>query len=200
MPVLVLQVPGQQQNAKATRPSTCPYCSSANIQRRDKANGKSQHEPIGSFEYYRYRCDACGYTFGEDIKSMSTSYPVATVQRLAGLAWLVGMSVREVVGLFEQYGHTFSHFVVWKEGQKMAAMLGSDQNIMEKPNFTHDLMDGQNVTSKLGVVVAFDFGDGQLAVLGTVEGSRPWDVKAWLERLLGGDDINVSIRASGCII
>jgi DNA-directed RNA polymerase subunit RPC12/RpoP len=192
MPVIFLKLKSEPQQF-VTRPSACPYCGSKIIQRWGKITKIHRQTGCEQSDCYRYHCNDCRKTFSETAGVERYVDSEELVQSMAGLAWLLGMSVRDVVGLFSDNGYSFSRMTVWREGQRLsrAGYLGGLGRGSRR--FALDPEYVQGASSKLGVVIAFDFGNGKPIVLGTVDESQPRIVKEWLEAIVDGEYIQVRL-------
>ncbi len=100
------------------------------------------------------------------------------VQKVAGLAWGLGMSCREVVKLFAKMEVQLSRMTVWREGQQFLDPNPDRPGWHRRFSLDHEYVHG--VSKKLGVVIVVDFGQDHALVLGTLDEYDPQVVKSWL--------------------
>jgi hypothetical protein len=113
------------------------------------------------------------------------------IRYLAALAWAIGMSFREVADFFKKRGIDLSHTTVWRDGQELLVQVNGLQNINPCKKYSLDKIFLNGVSSKLGVVIAIDLGDGNAEILGTIDEYNPKEVKSWLEPLV--KDVGIEI-------
>ncbi|HSB65766.1 MAG TPA: hypothetical protein VLD65_04260 [Anaerolineales bacterium] len=108
------------------------------------------------------------------------------VHRLAAIAWALGMSSRDVVAYFDQFGIHLSHTTVWRDGQELIAEQRGHECEDSAKRFNLDSQFIPRVSSRLGVVIAMDLGAGRVSVLGTVDEYNHRKVISWLGSLVEG--------------
>jgi hypothetical protein len=115
---------------------------------------------------------------------------------MAGMVWLMGMSTREVVNAFKDVGIKVSRSNVWREGRRLTEMLGDAGELTNGRRYFIDKKYIHKVSSKFGVVVALSAKNGRQVVLGTINEYNPRPVKAWMEDLVDGIDIDISVQGT----
>jgi hypothetical protein len=115
------------------------------------------------------------------------------IRKMAALAWIMGISSREVAELFQNLGVELSRMMVWREGRELAHQLQEQDPLGEWKKYTLDRIYLPGVSSRFGVVVVFDTGIGKRIVLGTLDEFNPRSVKTWLEQLVQGFEFQVSV-------
>jgi hypothetical protein len=108
------------------------------------------------------------------------------VRRLAAIAWALGMSSRDVVAYFDQFGIHLSHATVCRDGQILIAKQSGREDGDSAKRFNLDSHFIPRVSSRLGVVIAIEIGAGRVSVLGTVDEYNPRKVISWLRSLVDG--------------
>lgn len=193
MPIVLLHLP-ELNTEYSDRPRHCPYCGSQILQRWGRVAKTVRDKEEDITEILRYRCGDCERTFRFYPEGIDRSEQTLRIRQLAALAWAMGLSVRDVVEVFDELGVNLSRMTVWREGKEMAERLRSDgktASLMKR--YTIDPVYLHNVSSKLGVVIAIDLGGGKSVVLGTLDEHDPRLVKAWLEVLVSDLNIEVSV-------
>jgi hypothetical protein len=112
---------------------------------------------------------------------------------MAALAWVMGVSSRDVVELFQILGIELSRMMVWREGRELARRLQEQDPLGRWNKYTLDRIYLPGISSRFGVVVVFDAGIGKRIVLGTLDEFNPRNVKAWLEQLAQDFDFQVNV-------
>jgi len=112
---------------------------------------------------------------------------------MAALAWVMGLSSRDVVEVFDELGIDLSRMTVWREGRELARQLEErdEQGVIRKYALDRVYLPG--VSARFGVVVVFDAGTGKRAILGTLDEFNPRPVKTWLERLVQDTNFQVTV-------
>ena len=198
MPVVLLRVPTVDDHPE-DRPQKCPYCGSQILQRWGRVTRKIQDAESHGIEIYRYRCAKCERTFRGYPPGLDRSSQSDQLRCLATLSGELGLSSREVAHFFQKLGIDMSHVTVWRYGQEMLARKSKQRPVSSPRKYTLDKEFVRQVSPKFGVVILVDLGDGRYEVLGTVDEFNPREVKAWLERLLTGTEIQVSCLDTGVL-
>lgn len=192
MPVVVVRLPDSKVNPDE-RPERCPYCHSQVLQGWGQAPRSIQDVQPTPAEIHRYRCSNCGRTFRHYPKGVDRNAQSLRVRKLAALAWVMGISSRDVVDLFRALGIELNRMTVWREGRELARELQerTPQDLWKK--YTLDPVYLPGVSPRFGVVLVLDVGLDKRLVLGTMDEYNPRNVKAWLEQLAPGFDFQVSV-------
>ena len=158
---------------------------------------------------YGYRCMDCERTFRHYPEGVDRSDQSARIRQIAGLAWTMGLSTRDVVEAFNRLGVHISRMSVWREGQNVAANFrldGEDQpcsdgnyDFQQTRKYAVDRKYIHRISNKFGVVVAMEAGSGKRVVLGTLDEFNPWKVKTWMESLVCGVEVEISIMETGTL-
>lgn len=198
MPVVLLRVPEIVERPE-DRPQKCPYCGSQVLQRWGRVTRKVQDTDREDIEIYRYKCGNCGRTFRGYPKGLDRSSQSTRIRNLASVTGELGLSSREVAEFFQRLGVDLSHVTAWRYGQDMLASKTKKNKGSRPRKYTLDKDFVHHVSPKFGVVLLVDLGNDRYEVLGTVDEYNPREVKAWLDRLLTGTDIQVTCLDTGIL-
>lgn len=162
------------------RPRRCPYCSSFILQRWGKITKPVRDTHDLQVEVHRYRCCDCGRTFRAYPQGVDRSDRSMRLRRLAALAWALGLSLEEVVSLFEAFGMNLSRTSIWRDGQEMVAYLpgGKRARLVQVLSATGDhawIDDHQG-----GVVIVLELKRRKKVLLEMVDGEEAHAVREWL--------------------
>jgi hypothetical protein len=150
-------------------------------------------------EIYRYRCIECERTFRHYPEGVDRSNQTLRIRQIAGLAWVMGMSTRDVVDAFKEAGLKVSRTSVWREGKRLSDRLDDHGKTHNGKRYAIDRKYIHRVSTKLGVVVALSVKNGREVVLGTLDEYNPRRVRSWMESLVEGIDIEVSVLGTGTL-
>lgn len=192
MPVVLLRLP-DHKDADNNRPLHCPDCGSQVLQSWGRVSRMVKDIENQNIQYHRYRCIACGATFREYPPGIGRAKQTQRIRDLAALACALGLSSRDVVNVFRELGVNLSRTTVWRESQRLVAMLKAGGKYETRSRYSIDRRYLPNVSSRLGVVIAINLGNGKSVILGTVDEYNPRIVKSWLESLVQDAKIDVSI-------
>lgn len=192
MPVVLLKLPNHSET-HMVRPLRCPDCGSQVLQSWGRISRTVTDIENQNVHYHRYRCDACGATFREYPPGIGRSKQTQRIRSLAALACALGLSSRDVVSVFHELGVNLSRATVWRESQRLVEVLNAGGKNETRARFSIDRRYLPDVSSRLGVVVAINLGNGKSVILGTVDEYNPRVVKSWLETLVQDTKIDVSI-------
>lgn len=198
MPVIWLILPDVQKTTDS-RPNECLYCGSSILQRWGQVR-KPLRDATGLLtEIYRYRCGECERTFRHYPEGVDRADQTQRIRQIAGLAWLLGMSTRDVVKTFKDVGIKVSRSNVWREGRRLTEMLDETGDSNNCRRYSIDKKYVHKVSTKLGVVVALSAKNGREVVLGTLDEYNPRVVRSWMESLVDGIDIEVSVLGTNTL-
>lgn len=194
MPVVIIQLPDYKTSPNR-RPESCPYCTSQILQRWGQAPKNLQDIHQTYAEVHRYRCSECGRTFRHYPHGVDRSIQSQRLRQMAALAWVIGLSSRDVVEIFKPLGVELSRMTVWREGRALARQLQERdaQTLLKK--YTLDRIYLPGVSYRFGVVIVLDAGSGKRIVLGTLDEFNPRHVKSWLEQIT--QDLDFQVAVSG---
>lgn len=192
MPVVTIRLP-ETETSPQKRPERCPYCSCEILQSWGQLAKNLQDIQNGVAEVHRYRCSECGRTFRQYPQGVDRSVQSQRMRKMAALAYVIGLSSRDVVSIFKQLGFELSRMTVWREGREFARSLQEHeiQSSTRKYSLDHEYLHG--ISSRFGVVVVLDAGGDKRAVLGTLDEFNPRQVKKWLEAITSDFDFKVTI-------
>ena len=195
MPVVWLKLP-DARILSDDRPQCCSYCGSSILQRWGRVS-KPIRDATGMLtDIYRYRCIECERTFRHYPKGVDRANQTLRIRQIAGLTWLMGMSTRDVVETFKDVGLKVSRSTVWREGKRLAGVLDALEATNNGRRYSIDKNYVHKVSTKLGVVVALSAKNGREVVLGTLDEHNPRVVKSWMESLVDGIEIEVSVSGT----
>ena len=192
MPVLLLRLQEAEDLDEDVK-AWCPYCGNPEVQRWGQFP-KSVHDtkPVDAV-IFRYYCDNCEHTFRFYPKGVDRSSYSQRIRRLAALIWVMELSCRDIVDVFEEFGVSLNRMMVWREGQKLVEYLNTRKAIDFTKRYSIDKSIGLNDRRGNWIVLALSLNPGKISVLGTLNTDNPRAVKSWLEPILQDLDINVSI-------
>jgi len=110
----------------------------------------------------------------------------------------LGLSNCEVAGIFKKRGINISHTTIWRESQELLRQAAAQDVSGALKRYSMDKQYLPGKSSKLGIVIGVDWGDGQYDILGTVDEFNPRVLKSWLNYLL--KDIGIEILQHGTSI
>ncbi len=193
MPVVLIEcrdrVPDELKS-----PSFCPSCGATEIIRWGaERRGILDTQPVEA-TIIRYRCTKCLHTFRHYPKGVDRSPVSDRIRRLAALIWLMDMSCRDVVEVFETLGVSLNRMTIWREGQKLASALS--KHTLLQPERRLSLLKEGNGTQhhNSGIILALSLSTEKITTLGLVDAPDVMTVIQWLEPLLKDFDINVSLK------
>ena len=195
MPIVLLRLKNPQL-LQDERPPQCPYCGSITFQRWGQAARDLQDtRPINTI-VYRYYCNQCGRTFRHYPEGMDRSPLSIRIRRLAALIWVMDLSVRDVVDVFDELGVSMNRMTVWREGQKLIDELNNRKLITSRKRYTIDKSSDLYQRPEGSVVLAIGLEPGKIAVLGTLNTTNPSEVVSWLRPLMEEFEIDISSLAT----
>lgn len=192
MAVIVLRLddPTSTQN---NRPKSCPYCGDWSLQGWGTGTKQVQDIKTEVSAYRRYRCNSCKRTFRHYVAGVDRSHLTQRIRKIAGLAWVLGLSAREVVEVFNDSGIELNYMTVWREGNELLIQqikhFGSNnpgRNSTDKDFLKMD-------THTIGTSFVVDMGGGKTAFLGQMDEVDYRRILAWLAPIIKDMDINVSV-------
>ena len=100
-----------------TRPSSCPYCGSAYLNRHGLVTKSIKDLYVNEVTAHRYRCYDCGRTFRHYPQGVDGHDQSQRLRALASLSWALGLSLRSVSHLLGALGCKLSRMSVWRDVQ-----------------------------------------------------------------------------------
>lgn len=192
MPVVTIRLP-EYETTPHRRPEKCPYCSCEILQSWGQSAKILQDIQDGIAEVHRYRCSECSRTFRHYPQGIDRSAQSQRMRKMAALAYVIGLSSRDVVAIFKHLGVQLSRMTVWREGREFARKLQEQgaQSHVRKYSLDREYLHG--ISPRFGVVVVLDAGQDKRTILGTLDEYNPRQVKKWLESLTSDFDFSVTI-------
>jgi DNA-directed RNA polymerase subunit RPC12/RpoP len=165
------------------RPAICKYCGSGVLQRWGGTVRNIKDTHVRQAQEYRYRCGECGRTFRDYPPGISAAQQSRRLVQLAGLCWVLGLSLRGASAILSAFPVALSHTSVWWDVQALASQLRARlprQVRVLGVDGCYPKVKGQERPT----VIAVDLGTGQPVALGAVT-EKDWRaVKQWLEPLV----------------
>jgi DNA-directed RNA polymerase subunit RPC12/RpoP len=192
MPNIVIKF-AKKKLAEKTRPIQCLYCSSPVLQRWGNGSRNLRDMQKHEIDVPRYRCAQCGRTFRYYPPEMDRANYSRRIKNLGALIYALGVSSREVVGIFQEQGVQLSHTTVWRDGNQLAELKKQALGEKSLKRYSIDRVYVPRVSQRIGVVVALDLGQGKRTIVGTVDESDPRLVKGWINAMSVDPDIEVVV-------
>lgn len=120
--IVWLRMPEVKTSPKS-RPKQCPHCGSYILQRWGRIIKPVRDTHELEVEVHRYRCCDCGRTFRDYPQGIDRAERSLRLRHLAALVWALGLSLEQVVRLFDRFGVRLSRTSIWRDGQEMIALL-----------------------------------------------------------------------------
>lgn len=182
------------------RPQACPRCGHTTLQGWGTVE-KRVFDTHGRRTVIarRYRCTGCGRTFLFYPEGVTRRWRSERVVRLCGLLWGLGVSVRGIVVLLEQFGIRAGRMTVWRDiravgEQVKQAAAGGKVRVLGVDGFRVRVR-GQG----RGMVVALDMGEGLPVVMLEVDETDPQAMQEALAPLVKALGVEVVVTDDlGC--
>jgi len=199
MPIVWMRLPEiSEMTSTNHRPVRCPDCGNQILQRWGKTSKSIRDIQDHDISLYRYRCCQCKRIFRDYPEGTDSSYHSSRIRQLAGIAWSMGMSSRDVVDLLAGLGICISRSTVWREGKKIINQIETWES-SKRRTFTIDPDYFHKISTRIGVAIALDLGQDRCAVLGTLDEHNPRVVKSWLESLISNMNVEISVLKTGSL-
>jgi hypothetical protein len=195
MPVIVLRFDDFKSSINV-RPAGCPYCGCEVLQRWGAGSKLIQDANQEVGEYHRYRCSACGRTFRHYAPGVDNTRLTQRIRKIAGVAWALGLSARDVVEIFEEFGIDLSYMTVWRNGNDIVTRFKDSFGPNHPGRYSIDKLFLKNQGRGIGTSIMVDLGNDKIVVLGRMDVVDYRRVLAWLEPILKDLDIQVSIMGT----
>lgn len=192
MPIVVIRLDEPVEGDEA-RPTSCPYCDSLNIRPWGQTLRQIHDASTLQVRTYRYSCENCHRTFRYYPRGIDRSIHSVRIRKLAALIWLMDLSCRDVAEVFQELGVSLNRMTIWREGVKLVDQLNELDLLNQKKKICIDKEGGMDHRPKDGVVLALRLGQGKLSILGTLNINDPRLVVTWLQSIVKGLDIAVSV-------
>ena len=178
--IIWLRLPDVKTRPKG-RPRRCPHCGSYILQRWGRITKPVRDTHELQVEVHRYRCCDCSRTFRAYPEGVDRSERTLRLRQLAALTWALGLSLEEVVSVFESFGMEMSRTTIWRDGQSMVSRLpGGRRSRSVRVLSKH----GDNTwvdDHRGGVVLVLELKRRKKVLLEMVEEEDPQTVRTWLE-------------------
>lgn len=194
MPIVVLEAsnPTIQDHG---RPVACPNCGSEIVHRWGQISRNIQDTtPINAI-IFRYLCEGCNKTFRYYPNGMDRSSMSIRIRRLAALLWLLDLSLRDVVEIFEKCGVSLNRMTVWREGQSLIDMLQNHNAFSFEKKYSFIRKVNNESLPRGCVELAVDLADCPPQVVGILDTMNPLDVIEWLQPVV--KDLNIRVLLLG---
>jgi len=195
MPVVIIQLP-ESATIPHGRPEKCPHCGCQILQRWGQTPRNLQDIHNSTAEVHRYRCTDCRRTFRHYPPGVDRGLYSPRLRKMAALTWVIGLSSRDIVDLFQELGVELSRMTIWRDGRELAKQLIEQDAQVPIKKYTLDPIYLPGVSTRLGIVVVLDAGQGKRVVLGTLDEFNPRHIKSWLDQLTQGTGIRVIISGT----
>jgi len=192
MAVIVLRFDDFQANLN-DRPERCPYCGCQVLQRwgTGAKNIQDANQEVG--EYHRYHCNACQHTFRHYAAGIDKTRLSQRIRKLAGMAWALGLSAREVMDIFKGFGVEISYMTVWREGTDLVEQNKESFGPNLPGRYSIDKLFLKNHGRGIGTSILVDLGNGKTTLLGRMDEVDYRKVLDWLKPVLKNLEIQVSL-------
>lgn len=179
LPVIWLRLP-EFKTEPNNRPRRCPHCGSYILQRWGRITKPVRDTHDLEVEVHRYRCCECRRTFRSYPEGVDRADRSMRLRRLAALAWALGLSLEEVIDVFDSFGLNLSRTTIWRDGQEMVAQLPDGRRSrLVQVLCTH----GQNTwieEHQGGVVLVLELKHRKKILLEMLDEDDPAFVEEWL--------------------
>ena len=174
------------------KPLRCAVCGSEHIKHWGSTSRKiNDIKPVNTV-VYRFYCNQCHSTFRYYPMGVDQSRYSARIRRLAALIWLMDLSVRDVVDVFEELGVKLNRMTVWREGQKLVNELNSLKLLNPSLRYSIDRSGGIENRLNGNVLLVLSLLNGKKAVLGSLNIHDPDLVISWLKPILKGMNLRIT--------
>jgi len=174
------------------RPASCKYCGSGVLQRWGSMVRNIKDTHVRQAQVYRYRCCTCGRTFRDYPPGISAAHQSRRLVQLAGLCWVLGLSLRGASAILSAFPVALSHTSVWWDVQTLASQLRArlpKQVRVLGVDGCYPKVKGQEQPT----VIAVDLGTGQPLALAAIDEQDWRAVKKWLEPLVEAWGVEVLV-------
>lgn len=159
MAIVTLRLPDVKAS-QAARPRTCPYCHHPVLQRWGGCQRQIKDTLLQQAWIYRYRCSSCRRTFRHYPAGISSAQQSQRLAVLAGVCWVLGLSLRATSAILSAFPVALSHTSVWRDVQALSTRM--KRHRPEKIRFLGiDGMYPKLAGQEQPTVVAVDMGTGK---------------------------------------
>jgi hypothetical protein len=192
MAVIVLRL----DNVKTpldNRPKNCPYCGSEYLQGWGMGTKQVQDIQPEISEFHRYLCMSCHHTFRHYAAGVDRTHLTQRIRKIAGMAWALGLSAREVVDVFSESGVELNYMTVWREGNELITRQKDHFGPKTPGRYSIDKEFLKIKTRGIGTSFIVELGVGKTVLLGRMEEVDYRKILAWLDPIIKDLDIQVSL-------
>ncbi len=181
--IIWLRLP-EFEEAPARRARRCPHCGSFILQRWGRITKPVRDTHELEVEVYRYRCCECHRTFRDYPEGVDRTERTLRLRQLAALTWALGLSLDEVVTIFDSFGMSLSRTTIWRDGKDIVARLpeGRRSRLVEvlSVNQDHSWIEGHQG----GVVIVLELKQRKKVMLEMLHQYDVNSARTWLEPLV----------------
>jgi hypothetical protein len=183
MPIITLQLNDFKSNI-ATPPDCCPYCGFNEFQRWGNGAKTVQDACPEIGEYRRYRCNGCGRTFRHYGQMVDKTRLTRRIHKIAGIAWALGLSTRDVVAVLAECGIELSYMTVWRDGNNIVNRYKDlfDPNLLGR--LSTNRLRLKNNEIPVGTSISLDLGNGKIIELGCIDTTECQILLDWLAPII----------------
>jgi len=178
--IIWLRLPDVKMEPKG-RPRRCPHCGSYILQRWGRITKpvRDTHELV--VVVHRYRCCDCSRTFRAYLEGVDRSERTLRLRQLAALTWALGLSLEEVVNLFNNFGMSLSRTTIWRDGQDMVTRLPEGRRARQVRVLSVEDKNPWVEDHEGGVVIVLELKSRKKVLLEMLDEFDTRAVQAWLE-------------------
>jgi hypothetical protein len=195
MAVIVLRLENFGPPLEA-RPKYCPYCHSEFLQGWGVGEKDIQDIRPEIGEYHRYRCNSCHRTFRHYPLGVDRTHLTQRIRKIAGMAWALGLSAREVVEVFSQCGVQLNYMTVWREGNELVTRQKDHFGPNNPGRYSIDKEFLKIKTRGIGTSFMVELGQGKSVLLGRMAEVDYRKILVWLEPIIKDLGIQVSLMGT----
>jgi transposase-like protein len=192
MPVIVFRFQNFQPDQEE-RPERCPSCGSQVLQRWGGGVKIIQDIRNEVGQFHRYSCQTCKRTFRHYPAGIDKTRLTQRVRKVAGIAWALGMSARDVADTFAPVGIELNYVTVWREGHDLVMRFKESFGPDHPGRFSIDKLFLKNKGRGIGTSIMVDLGAGKTVVLGRMDEVDYRKILAWLEPVVKNMGVQISV-------
>ena len=166
------------------RPRKCPQCGSGILQRWGTITKPVRDTHELEVEVHRYRCADCGITFRAYPTGVDRADRTLRLRRFAALAWMLGLSLEEVISGFEAFDLALSRTTVWRDGKRLIDKIGGDR-LSKRVKILNNVRDVAWVENHQGgVVIVLELKNRKKLILEILDEFDPERVHDYISPLI----------------
>lgn len=191
--IIWLRLPDVEMEPKG-RPRRCPHCGSYILQRWGRITKPVRDTHELEVEVHRYRCCDCGRTFRAYPEGVDRSERTLRLRQLAALTWALGLSLEEVVKVFDAFGMSLSRTTIWRDGQDIVPRLPEGRRSRLVRVLTPESSESAWMEDhEGGVVIVLELKSRKKVLLEMMEEFDPEAVQDWLSPIAQDLGLDVSM-------